>query len=350
MSSIADMPSLFARCVQLGLACIPREYPHASQGMLLSAADVRTPRELWPVFFGCYDWHSAVHNHWQLVRALRVMPGAPWAGDAAALLSSQLQPEKLTREAEYLDRFVGFEMPYGIAWLLTLCAEVEMMARTDAILAEQARGWGAGLAPLHAIACRNTIAYWRALVVPNRAGAHANTAFAAGLMLDAVRLQRAAQSGGIEDAIRAYFDRSVRVAPRIDIHAEPLGYDFISPSLCEADLASRLMDEHVFRAWVTQACVHVRNLQPPVPARPEDGQQSHFDGLNISRAWMLRRIASRLRSDDAWQADLLRAADAHAAAGLSGASHLHYSGQHWLGSFAMYLLTMDWNAADRATT
>lgn len=344
------MPSLLTRCVQLGLACIPREYPHASQGMLLSAADVRTPREMWPVFFGCYDWHSAVHNHWQLVRALRVMPAAPWGGEAIALLDSQLQPEKLAREAAYLDRFATFEMPYGIAWLLTLCAEVEALASSDSVHAEHARQWRIGLGPLHAIACRNTIAYWRNLVVPNRAGAHANTAFAAGLMLDAVRSLRTASGAEIEDGIRAYFDRWVRVAPRIDISVEPLGYDFISPSLCEADLASRLMDERTFRDWVVQACAHVGGLQPPVPVKPEDGQQSHFDGLNLSRAWMLRRIASRLRSDGAWHADLLTAAAAHAAAGLAGASHLHYSGQHWLGSFAMYLLTLGWDAADRAET
>lgn len=344
-----DTSFAIARCVQLGLKCIPREYPHASQGMLTSDADVRPPRDLWPVFFGCYDWHSAVHNHWQLVRALRVMPEASWSSEAVALLDSQLRGEKLAREAEYLVRFAGFEMPYGIAWLHTLCAEVDVMARSNSRYAVTAQQWGASLALLHDIACRNTVAYWRSLVVPNRAGAHANTAFAAGLMLDAARSHRTVHSDAIEDRIRAYFDRWVRVAPRIDANLEPLGYDFISPSLCEADLASRLMDERELRAWVTQACTYARNLQPVFPASPEDGQQSHFDGLNISRAWMLRRIASRLRAEGAWQADLLASADAHATAGLGGASHLHYSGQHWLGSFAMYLLTQDCDPAVQAS-
>lgn len=330
-----------ARCVQLGLMCIPREYPHASQGMLLAADDVQPPRAMWPVFYGCYDWHSAVHNHWQLVRALRVMPDASWASDVVGLLDAQFREDSLSREAAYLRRFPTFEMPYGVAWLHTLCAEVNAISRAKNPHASMAQRWASALAPVHAAACENTIRYWKQLVVPNRAGAHANTAFAAGLMLDAARMHRTAQTAEIEGCIRAYFDRWVRVASRIDANIEPLGYDFISPSLCEAELASRLMDDREFRAWVTQACVHSRGLRPLFPANPEDGQQSHFDGLNISRAWMLRRIAARLRTDLAWYADLLAAADAHAQAGLSGTSHEHYSGQHWLGSFAMYLLTHD---------
>jgi Protein of unknown function (DUF2891) len=333
------LANALARCIQLGLECIPREYPHASQGTLQSDSDVKSPRQLWPVFFGCYDWHSAVHNHWQLVRGLHVAPNAAWARDAASLLHQQLQPDKIAHEAAYLARFPTFEMPYGIAWLHTLCAEVALLAQSTSPHAKSASTWLDALAPLHDTACRNTLLYWTNLVMPNRTGAHPNTAFAAGLMLDAVCAHPSSHSAAIEHSIRDYVAKRVHHAPRIDATIEPLGYDFISPSLCEADLARRVMDAHAFRVWLTHACPHLATLQPLTPMRPEDGQQSHFDGLNISRAWMLQSIAAHLQPDHAATTDLLQSAAAHAAAGLSGSSHLHYSGQHWLGSFAMYLLT-----------
>lgn len=330
-----------ARCVQLGLMCIPREYPHASQGMLLAADDVQLPRALWPVFYGCYDWHSAVHNHWQLVRALRVMPDANWASDVVGLLDAQFREDSLSREAAYLRRFPTFEMPYGIAWLHTLCAEIDAISRAKNPYASMAQRWARALAPVHAAACENTIRYWKQLVVPNRAGAHANTAFAAGLMLDAARTHATVYSPRIVGAVSLYFDRFVRSAARIDAALEPLGYDFLSPLLCEADVARRLLDAHELGRWLAAACPKIEQLTPPVPEVPEDGQQSHFDGLNLSRAWMLRGIAKALPPDDSRRERLLDVAHVHAAAGLAGTSHEHYSGQHWLGSFAMYLLTHD---------
>ncbi len=340
MSHGYEISSGITRCVQLGLMCIPREYPHAAQGMQQSSDDARTPRALWPVFFGCYDWHSAVHNHWQLVRALRVTPQAAWTSDAVASLDEQLQPVNLAVEAAYLRRFAGFEMPYGIAWLHVLCAEVDLLSRASSPHAALAATWGASLAPLHQVACENALSYWRNLVMPNRAGAHANTAFAAGLMLDAARTHSSRHSTEIERAIVKYVHESVLHAPRIDSRLEPLGYDFISPSLCEADLARRVLDRDSFRAWIAPSIPQILLLQPPVPQRPEDGQQSHFDGLNISRAWMLRSIAAALPRNDPWVVQLRATADMHALAGLAGTSHQHYSGQHWLGSFAMYLLTL----------
>ena len=32
---------------------------------------VAEPRRVHPAFYGCYDWHSAVHSHWLLLRLLR---------------------------------------------------------------------------------------------------------------------------------------------------------------------------------------------------------------------------------------------------------------------------------------
>ncbi len=53
---------------RLGRAGISREWPHAYQHLAHGMADVRSPRELHPAFYGCYDWHSSVHTHWMLAR------------------------------------------------------------------------------------------------------------------------------------------------------------------------------------------------------------------------------------------------------------------------------------------
>ena len=60
--------------VELALGCVHREYPNQISHRLDSDHDLRPPRELHPAFYGCYDWHSAVHGHWLLARALRLCP------------------------------------------------------------------------------------------------------------------------------------------------------------------------------------------------------------------------------------------------------------------------------------
>src|SRR5512145_3030647 len=59
------------RFAALALACVQKEYPNKIAHVLNSPADVKAPHELTPAFYGCYDWHSAVHGHWLLVRLIR---------------------------------------------------------------------------------------------------------------------------------------------------------------------------------------------------------------------------------------------------------------------------------------
>jgi hypothetical protein len=333
--------------VRLALESIPREYPHASQGTLYSQASVQSPRELWPVFFGCYDWHSAVHNHWQIVRFLRAMPHAPLADEVVSLLTWQFQPQQFAQEVAYLRRNPLFEMPYGVAWALLLCAEVEQLSQESGTWRSASRSWNTHLAPLREVALDNTLAWLDGLLVPNRAGAHANTAFACGLMFDAAsvistslpRDSAGVASTKVIQAIVSLFHRCFIACPRIPVACEPLGYDFLSPRLCEVDLARRIVPPEEFAAWIADSISELLSLRPVQLVRPEDGQQSHFDGLNISRAWMLASIADALRSDGALKAQLHELAKQHADAGLAGSSHHHYSGQHWLGSYSMYWLT-----------
>ena len=71
-----------------------------------------------------------------------------------------------------------------------------------------------------------------------------------------------------------------------------------------------------------------------------DGKAVHLHGLNLARAWNLRNIAAALPRDDARRGPLAAAAERHAAAGLAATlAARDYAGDHWLPSFAVYLLT-----------
>ena len=65
-------PALALAMARLAIENIGREYPNAPGHLLRSADDLRPPRELHPAFFGSWDWHSSVHQHWLLVRLLRL--------------------------------------------------------------------------------------------------------------------------------------------------------------------------------------------------------------------------------------------------------------------------------------
>ena len=95
-------PSTAERFARLALACVHQEYPNKIAHTLSGDADVKPPRELTPAFYGCYDWHSAVHGHWLLARLARLAPAAPFAAEARAALGRSLTEENLAAELRYL--------------------------------------------------------------------------------------------------------------------------------------------------------------------------------------------------------------------------------------------------------
>jgi hypothetical protein len=320
------------RFANLALACIHREYPtKLGQHILNSDADVRPARELTPAFYGCYDWHSAVHGHWMLIRLARTFPDGALAARVKYAVGRNLTAENLKREEEY---FKGkgresFERPYGLAWLLQLAAELRAWNDADA------QRWSAALAPLASVVEQRVQHWLRKLSHPVRSGEHSQSAFSFGLMLDYARAcDRCEFAQLLEAKIRAFYagDRNGPLA------YEPSGEDFLSPCLAEADVMRRVMCGREFADWLEQ-------FLPQIPLRPakvpdaSDPKLGHLDGLNLSRAWMLRGILQALPKGDARITSLQAAADQHAAAGLASVSSEHYEGAHWLGTFAVYLLT-----------
>jgi len=349
MSTALDAQSV-ARFADLALACVHKEYPNKISHVLNSDADAKPPRDLTPAFYGCYDWHSAVHAHWLLARLARTFPDAPFASRARAALARSLTAKHIAVEVEYL-RGTGrasFERPYGLAWLLQLGAELREWAadeRGAAASKEEdghARHWAAALAPLEAAAVERLMAWLPKLSHPVRIGEHSQSAFSLGLVLD---WARAAGHGEmtrlVESRIRVFYSQD-RDCP---IRYEPSGEDFLSPCIAEADVIRRVLPGKDFAQWLTTflpsipAAAAGKWLTPAVVTDPSDPKLAHLDGLNLSRAWMLEGIARGLPPTDTRIPALQQAAAAHREAGLKSVTGAHYEGGHWLGTFAVYLVT-----------
>jgi len=326
------------RFAELALDCVHLEYPNKIGHVLNSDEDVHPPRKLTPVFCGCFDWHSAVHGHWLLVRLCRMYPDAPFVGRARKALAKSFTTQKVSAEVKYLNGAGRntFERPYGLAWLLQLAAELGEWKDP------QAQEWAKTLEPLSQEAAARFKLWLPKLSHPIRTGEHSQTAFAMGLVLDWARSQ-----GNME--ISTLVSRRARdfylKDSKWNLAFEPGGQDFLSPGLAEADLMRRVLKPKEFAAWLGAFLPELPEdgsagwLTPAVVTDKADGKLAHLDGLNLSRAWMLDGILQGLPANDPRILGLRRVAQEHLQAGLAAVTGEHYEGGHWLGSFAVYLVT-----------
>lgn len=325
------------RFANLALACVHKEYPNKISHNLNSDADVAPPRNLTPAFYGCYDWHSSVHGHWLLARIARRYPDAPSVPQAKAALKQSITKENIEKEVAYLNApgRASFERPYGLAWLLQLGAEFREWD------APEAKELSATLQPLETAAIGRIKTWLPKLSYPVRIGEHSQTAFSLGLMLDYARLTKDADFERMLVTKARQFYLADKNCP---LSYEPSGEDFLSPCIAEADVMRRVLSQKEFAAWLRTFLPEIPKngakwMTPVVSPDPSDPKLAHLDGLNLSRAWMLEGIASGLPKDDARLAALQATAKAHREAGLAAVTGEHYEGSHWLGSFAVYLVT-----------
>jgi hypothetical protein len=326
------------RFAKLALACVSKEYPNHISHLLNSDADVAAPSKLTPAFFGCLDWHSSVHGHWLLVRLLRTFPNAQFASQAREALRHDLTPENIAQEAAYVraEGRTNFERPYGLAWLLQLAAELREWDDP------QAREMFAALHPLELAALERLKTWLPKLSYPIRIGEHTQTAFSFGLALDYARLVGDASFADLLIAKSRQFYLNDKSCP---LAYEPSGEDFLSPCIGEADLMRRVLPANQFALWLATFLPQIPTsasgdwLQPVVSPDPSDPKLAHLDGLNLSRAWMLQGIAAGLPPNDKRLAAIRNSAQAHERGGLAAVTGEHYEGGHWLGSFAVYLVT-----------
>lgn len=330
-------PATADRFAKMALACLDREYPNKPEQVLEGAADVKSPRDFHPAFYGCYDWHSSIHGHWMLARLLTATPGIASASRIRENLEPHFSAEAIDAEARYFEAPASrtFERPYGWAWTLRLVAEL------DASPDPQERAWRGRLKPLETAIVGHFQDYLPKLTLPVRSGVHPNTAFALAQALDYARATGRKDFEKILLSRASFYYGQDRACP---LAYEPSGEDFLSPCLAEADLMRRVLAPKEFGKWLKrflpQLSAHKTfPLTPATVTDPTDAKLVHLDGLNLSRAWMLRGIAQGLPPIDVRRPTLLKAAAAHEVAGLARVTSGDYAGEHWLASFAVFLLT-----------
>lgn len=332
-------PDLAARFSRLALDCVTQEFPNKISRTTDTAEEIGRPKDLFPAFYGCFDWHSAVHGHWLLVRLLRDGSlDAEAQVEAIAKLDGNLNAETMAGELANFQRSArgSWERPYGWAWLLQLTAELREWDDPDA------KRWLAAMEPLEADIVQATKDWLPKLAYPIRLGTHNQSAFALTLMYD-----WAVVSG--DEEFQTLISARARKFHGADVNCplsyEPSGEDFLSPCLMEADLMRRVLPKYEFAQWLTAFLPAIPTdgsadwLAPAIVLDASDGKLVHLDGVNSSRAWNLYNIAHALPDDDPRRASLVAAADVHSLEGVAAVSDEHYSGSHWLASFATYLMT-----------
>jgi len=321
---------LAARFARIALGHVTREYPHKADHVMEADADAYIPREVHPIFYGSFDWHSCVHGHWLLARVRRLFPDLPEARAIDDLFQDALTPDKVAAERAYLERpsARSFERPYGWAWLLMLAAELRIADSPHAATLQP-------LADAFAEAFRRHLPM---LTYSVRVGTHANTAFA---LVLAERYADVANDAALRallvERAASWFGQDTAVQP-----LEPSGEDFLSPTLTEALAMRCLLPGEDFGAWFAQYLPALADGAPAALLTPaqvsdrSDGKLAHLDGLNLSRAWAMRGVASAIE-EGAAKDRLLAAAEVHLKAGMDHIAG-DYMGEHWLASFALLAL------------
>ncbi|NWK97747.1 DUF2891 domain-containing protein [Sphingobium lactosutens] len=318
------------RFATLTLSHLGKRYPFKMDLVLNGPEDAREPADHHPIFHGSFDWHSCVHGWWQVMRLMSLFPDLPEATAIRARADAMLVPDKVAGERAYLARpmSAGFERPYGWAWLLALHQE----------LAQHDAPWATALEPLAVDFAARFHAFLPKLTYPLRVGSHFNIAFALVLALGWARERDPALVALIRDRALHWFgkDRACQAW-------EPGGDEFLSPSLCEALLMSRLLEPADFAQWFHAFLPNLALGEPVTLFTPatvsdrSDGKIAHLDGLNLSRAWCWRAIAAALGEGDPVFACAQDAARVHIDASLPHVAG-DYMGEHWLATFALLAL------------
>lgn len=317
--------------VAMPLTFLRQQYPNHIMHLMNSDADALSPRQLHPIFYGCFDWHSAVHGYWLLVRSLRLQAELPAREAIIALFDQHFNADNVRRERDYFTApsRSSFERPYGYAWLLALAAELAQSSLA------QAPTWYQQLQPLTLEIRHRLLEYLQKLSYPIRVGTHFNTAFALVLAWD---YSCVLSDTDLQQAISAAAQRFYLHDTNYPVHYEPAGDDYLSGALIEALLMSRLLADD-FAGWFAAFLPHLAENQalttPAMVSDRTDPKIAHLDGLNLSRAWCMKSLARKLPADCPHRVILWQSARQHLQASDGHVIGSHYSGGHWLATFAL---------------
>ena len=317
---------------QLPMKCISNPYPYKAGHTTFDKNDQLDHTIAHPAFYGCFDWHSAVHGHWSLVYLLKTFPDLENKQNIIAALDNNLSKENIETEVAYFTRHdmtKNYERPYGWAWIMKLALELQTWDHP------KGKEWATNLQPLTDLLAEKYITYLPNLLYPIRVGEHSNTGFGLSFAYDYASQNNLTElKSVIVNRCKKYYIGD-EACP---IHYEPSGYDFLSPCLEEADIMRRVLSKQEFKSWFEKFLPGLADgsstLTPADVKDRSDGKLVHLDGLNFSRAWCLYSIAA----DHPEFNHLIKIADNHMNYSYDKIVDGDYAGEHWLASFALYAL------------
>ncbi len=324
----------------LSLSCTDSAYPHFYMERLKKSQDLQPPEKLWPSFYGCYDWHSGVHNHWALVKLLKTYPKIKEAAAIKDKLENSFNADNILQELKYMQSHQedDFEFPYGTSWLLKVAQELNEW--NDPL----AKKWLKNLQPLTDFLVEKYIKQWPTIDDATYTGDHYSSAFGLSFALDYARsVKNTALETVCLDASKKFFG-SITTFPLVK---EPFGYDFMSAGLLIADLMRKVLPQADYVVWLRSFAPDLFTMDgiPTVLAvkhlAVHDGYASHWDGFHLNRIWCLNGILKSLPPNElnpaikkSWidaQKEMWDYAQQSIGKG-------NYDVDHWLSSFSVFAL------------
>jgi hypothetical protein len=319
------------KLIELPLHCLETEYPNKLGQVIGSDLDLKPPTELHPIFYGCFDWHSAVHGYWSMVTLIKEFPELDKAEEVRSILKKNITAKNVELELAYFKKKINksYERTYGWAWLLKLA---ETLHNWDDPLAKELE---ADLKPLTDHIVSEYKKYLPKLNYPIRVGEHINTAFGLTFAYD---YAKAIGDIELQELIAKRAKEFYSKDANCPITWEPSGYDFLSPCLEELDMMRRVLSEEEFKDWAASFLPQLKDktyhLEVGLVSDRTDGKLVHLDGLNFSRAWVFYGLANQYPEYN----HLKNLANEHIAYSYLNLVGDTYEGGHWLGSFAIYAL------------
>ena len=320
--------------VSLSVKCVDQKYPYKIGYRFSDESWLKPHYEITPSFYGCWDWHSAVHGHWAMVKILKDFPEISERDVILSKLEKNLSKENLSKEYEFFKQEFakGFERTYGWAWLMKLYSELLTWDY------DKAQVWAANMKPLVDFLSKRTVSFLDKLSTPLRPGTHANTAFSFSLMIE---YSKVANDKILFNKIKDYSIKNFFGDTNCPVSYEPSGTDFLSPCLAEAGLMSSILNRKEFNSWLYRFFPSFNKkkfgniINPPKVLDPTDPGIGHLIGLMFHRAWTLKDIAAKIESNE--DKKLLHTiAKKHSEEGYKIMFESGYGGEHWLATFAIY--------------
>ena len=329
--------SYFAK---LSLDCTNKSSPHFYFKALRKPGDKAGPRDLWPSFYGCYDWHSGVHNHWCMVKLLKLFPNIPEAKELKEKLELSFSKENILAELNYVrsNEEGLFEFPYGQSWLLKVADELKRWDNPDA------KRWLTNLEPLSNYIAFVHLKVWPQVEKLELSGSHDSPAMGLSFAYDySVSFNDKALKKVVISTANKYYG-NMSNAP---IAKEPFDYDFMSASLLVSDLMRKVLSEKKYWEWVnkfTPELFSLNGLKEGLKIKKtekHDGYESHWDGYHLNRIWCLNGMLKSIHENSLkpeikkqWVSQMNDMWDyAQESIGKG-----NYDIDHWLSSFSVFAL------------